>query len=212
MTRSAQATQEVVHTIRICITSTQADYLTNIIATTNPQNTTQYAILDMTHIQTMESPAWFRSIRSLMRQYNLILLAVRNPQLSLEVCKALKIPTIDTPTQGTPATLNSSTTYRKTPVRSGQQVYVKQGNLVIHNHINAGAEIAAEGNIYIFGSANGKVLAGISGDHNARIYIHSGYPELISIAGYSLRSDDLKATTVPSYFMIKNGQIFQNTI
>ena len=68
-------------------------------------------------------------------------------------------------------------------VRSGQQVYAKENDLIITGDVNAGAEVIADGNIYIFGVLRGKALAGAMGDQKASVYCRSFSPELLSIAG-----------------------------
>jgi septum site-determining protein MinC len=76
-------------------------------------------------------------------------------------------------------------------VRSGQQVYAKESDLVINGNVSAGAEVIADGNIHIYGTLNGKVIAGAMGDINAQVFCHSFSPELISIAGVYKLSDEL---------------------
>lgn len=70
-----------------------------------------------------------------------------------------------------------------TPIRSGQQIYAKNADLVVLNHISAGAEIIADGNIHIYGSLRGRAIAGANGQKNAHIFCHNLQPELVSIAG-----------------------------
>lgn len=77
------------------------------------------------------------------------------------------------------------------PVRSGQQVFAKDGDLVIVAPVSPGAEVLAEGNIHIYGALRGRALAGVSGDTNARIFCHSMEAQLISIAGIYLVSEQL---------------------
>ncbi|MGL5336642.1 MAG: septum site-determining protein MinC [Enterovibrio sp.] len=69
------------------------------------------------------------------------------------------------------------------PIRSGQQIYAKNRDLVILNHVSAGAEIIADGNIHIYGSLRGRAIAGASGHKEAHIFCQNLQPELISIAG-----------------------------
>ena len=68
-------------------------------------------------------------------------------------------------------------------VRSGQQVYAKENDLIINGDVNAGAEVIADGNIFIYGVLRGKALAGAMGDKNASVYCTALSPELLSIAG-----------------------------
>ncbi|EAY69477.1 Septum formation inhibitor MinC [Burkholderia dolosa AU0158] len=68
------------------------------------------------------------------------------------------------------------------PLRSGQQIYAK-GDLVVLAPVSHGAEIIAEGNIHIYAPLRGRALAGVHGNHDARIFCTCLEPELISIAG-----------------------------
>jgi septum site-determining protein MinC len=68
------------------------------------------------------------------------------------------------------------------PLRSGQQIYSK-GDLVVLGLVSNGAEVIAEGNIHIYAPLRGRALAGVRGNHEARIFCTCLEPELISIAG-----------------------------
>ena len=69
------------------------------------------------------------------------------------------------------------------PVRAGQQVYARGGNLVVLATVSAGAEVIADGDIHIYGSLRGRALAGARGQRDARIFVRSMQAELLSIAG-----------------------------
>ncbi|MFH4354185.1 MAG: septum site-determining protein MinC [Neisseriaceae bacterium] len=69
------------------------------------------------------------------------------------------------------------------PVRSGQQIYAKNGDLIITSLVSEGAEVVADGNVHIYAPARGRVFAGASGDINARIFIFSMQAQLVCIAG-----------------------------
>jgi len=68
------------------------------------------------------------------------------------------------------------------PLRSGQRIYAK-GDLVVLGLVSHGAEIIAEGNIHSYAPLRGRALAGVHGNHDARIFCTCLEPELISIAG-----------------------------
>lgn len=78
------------------------------------------------------------------------------------------------------------------PVRSGQQVYAPDGDLIILSSVSPGAEVIAEGNIHIYGTLRGKALAGVQGDQCARIFCGRQEAELVSIAGEYLVGDTLR--------------------
>ena len=69
------------------------------------------------------------------------------------------------------------------PVRSGQQVFVDEGDAVLLTHTSAGSEVMASGSVHVYGALRGRVLAGVHGDTNARIFCRSLDAELIAIAG-----------------------------
>ncbi|WP_175776673.1 septum site-determining protein MinC [Burkholderia anthina] len=82
----------------------------------------------------------------------------------------------------TPIQVGGQTLVIDRPLRSGQQIYAK-GDLVVLAPVSHGAEIIAEGNIHIYAPLRGRALAGVHGNHDARIFCTCLEPELISIAG-----------------------------
>lgn len=70
-----------------------------------------------------------------------------------------------------------------TPVRTGQQVYAEQADLIVLGIVSQGAEVIADGNIHIYAPLRGRAIAGASGDTKARIFVQSMQAELVSIAG-----------------------------
>ncbi|MBV8679989.1 MAG: septum site-determining protein MinC [Aquitalea sp.] len=69
------------------------------------------------------------------------------------------------------------------PVRAGQQIYARGGDLVVLAMVSAGAEVIADGNIHIYAPLRGRALAGARGNTSARIFTRSMEAELVSIAG-----------------------------
>lgn len=87
----------------------------------------------------------------------------------------------------TPSTTPSGRTKIITkPVRSGTQVYAKDGDLIILSSVNAGAEVIADGNIHIHGALRGRALSGARGYENARIFCQELDAELVAVAGHYL--------------------------
>lgn len=81
-----------------------------------------------------------------------------------------------------PQAAGASTLVIDKPLRSGQQIYAK-GDLIVLGPVSYGAEVIAEGNIHIYAPLRGRALAGVHGNHDARIFCTCLEPELISIAG-----------------------------
>ena len=79
--------------------------------------------------------------------------------------------------------INNPTVLVSTPVRTGQQVYAENGDLIVTGIVSQGAELIADGNIHIYAPMRGRALAGAKGNTNARIFIHSMQAELVSVAG-----------------------------
>ncbi|MBB3117159.1 septum site-determining protein MinC [Pseudoduganella violacea] len=81
-----------------------------------------------------------------------------------------------------------------TPVRAGQRIYARGGDLIVMAVVNNGAELIADGSIHVYNTLNGRALAGASGKTDARIFALSMAPELLSIAGvYSTFEDGFPA-------------------
>lgn len=79
-----------------------------------------------------------------------------------------------------------------TPVRTGQQIYAENADLIVLGMVSEGAEVIADGNIHVYAPMRGRALAGEKGDTTARIFIQSMQAELVSIAGiYRVFEQDL---------------------
>ncbi len=95
------------------------------------------------------------------------------------------------------------------PIRSGQQVYAADGDLIILASVSAGAEILADGNIHVYGSLRGRALAGVKGDASARIFCQSMQAELVSVAGNYKISEDIQKNVIgkPSQVYLDNDTL-----
>ncbi len=69
------------------------------------------------------------------------------------------------------------------PLRSGQQVYAKGGDVVVLAAVSPGAEIIADGSIHVYAPLRGRAIAGAKGDEQARIYTTRMEAQLVAIAG-----------------------------
>jgi septum site-determining protein MinC len=72
------------------------------------------------------------------------------------------------------------------PVRAGQQIHARGGDLVVLAPVSPGAELLAEGHVHVYSSLRGRAHAGIGGNHDARIFCYSLHAQLVSIAGLYL--------------------------
>ena len=99
------------------------------------------------------------------------------------------------------------------PVRSGQQIVAKGGDLIVLGSVSHGAELLADGHIHIHGTLRGRALAGISGDGNARIFCKQLEAELVSIAGFYRLKTDLPAsdpTTMTHIYLSEEHLVIDN--
>lgn len=88
------------------------------------------------------------------------------------------------------------------PIRSGQQVIEREGDLVVLSHSGAGSELLAAGSIHVYGKISGRVIAGMHGDTSARIFCKDLQAELIAIAGQYLLLDEAETDLVGKSAMI----------
>ncbi len=96
----------------------------------------------------------------------------------------------------------ASTKVLTLPVRSGQQIFAPEGDLIVLSSVNAGAEVLAAGNIHVYGALRGRAMAGIHGDTTARIISLQCNPELVAVAGEYLVSESLDETVLNNSVMI----------
>lgn len=80
------------------------------------------------------------------------------------------------------------------PMRSGQQVYARGGDVIVLAVVNFGAEVIADGNVHVYAPLRGKAIAGARGDTSARIFTTCMEAQLVAIAGiYRTSEVDLPA-------------------
>jgi septum site-determining protein MinC len=97
-------------------------------------------------------------------------------------------PAPETPRRGLP-----TFTLVTRPVRSGQEIYAAGGDLSVIASVSSGAEVAADGNIHIYGCLRGRALAGNRGNADARIFCQDLQAELVSVAGHYRISENIPA-------------------
>lgn len=89
------------------------------------------------------------------------------------------------------------------PVRSGQQIYARNCDLIVTNSVSAGAELIADGNIHVYGMMRGRALAGAGGDKSSQIFCTHLSAELVSIGGVYWIMDQ-----IPSEFFGKASRLY----
>ena len=104
--------------------------------------------------------------------------------------------------------IRHATSYHDEILRTGQCLVQNQGDIIITAGINSGSEVIASGNIHIYGSARGRVIAGAGGNSAARIFCHALEAELVSIAGTYCVADDIPAQHLkrPTHIYLNDQQ------
>lgn len=88
--------------------------------------------------------------------------------------------------QNTPAKPNNG--IHAQMLRSGQSLQHLGGDLTVIGGINDGAEAITDNSLHVYGRGLGRLVAGATGDKNARIFCQKFNPSLVSVAGtYCLR-------------------------
>lgn len=75
------------------------------------------------------------------------------------------------------------------PLRSGQQVYARDCDLIVLSLVSHGAEVIADGHIHVYAPLRGRALAGAKGNTEARIFSTSMDAQLLAIAGVYRTTD-----------------------
>lgn len=114
------------------------------------------------------------------KEADLLDVTAEAPATSMDVADA---PETETACEKVSVNASKPTIVVSAPVRTGQQIYAEQADLIVLGSVSPGAEVIADGNIHIYAPLRGRALAGASGDTNARIFVQSMQAELVSIAG-----------------------------
>ncbi len=69
------------------------------------------------------------------------------------------------------------------PVRSGQQVYARDRDLVVVGDVSPGAEVIADGHVHVYGTLAGRAIAGARGRRDAAIFTLELRAELVAVCG-----------------------------
>ena len=152
-------------------------------------------VIDLEALAVTPDTVDFTSLQALLRGRGMIPVGVRNGSSHLQATAVLAGLPVLPEGRSTVAAKKSEKPERHEhfpakrskiitqPVRSGQQIYAPDGDLILLGAISPGAEVLADGNIHIYGSLRGRALAGVKGDTEARIFCLSLEAELVSVAG-----------------------------
>jgi len=160
-------------------------------------------VIDLENLAEQEAPIEFTELFSLLRARGMIPVGVRNGSDAQHAAALLAgLPALPEGRAAnnarrpehrpeTPSHYNRLITQ---PVRSGQQIYAPDGDLIILEAVSPGAEVLADGNIHVYGPLRGRALAGVKSNTQARIFCLSLEAELISIAGRYLVSEQIDSS------------------
>ncbi|WP_230657995.1 septum site-determining protein MinC [Psychrobacter sp. I-STPA10] len=81
-------------------------------------------------------------------------------------------------------------------LRSGQSINHVGGDLILTNCVNNGAEVITDNSLHIYGRAQGRLVAGATGDKNARIFCQRFNPSLVSVAGTYCLADNIPENVI----------------
>ncbi|SFN78012.1 septum site-determining protein MinC [Formivibrio citricus] len=152
------------------------------------------------------------ALAALLRRYSLNLVAARGgnkDQLAAAREAGLIVLSDEGMAPAAPAPQTATTERTPTliisrPVRTGQQIYARGGDLVVLALVSAGAEVIADGDIHIYAPLRGRALAGARGDTSARIYTTCMEAEIISVGGVYRTLDE----TLPASLKSKPAQVY----
>src|SRR5579863_6671857 len=114
----------------------------------------------------------------------------------------LGIPVIGLPNTGKIPHIYNKALIVDEPVRSGIKIE-HDGDIIITTFVSDNAEVIAAGNIHVYGEARGRIIAGSYGNKQARIFVQSFDPELISISGiYKTLENELPKNIMHKAVMI----------
>lgn len=175
-------------------------------------------VIDVSELNWQKEPIDLAALKDLLKEFNLIPTGIKNlPDNFLEAAANLGLAKLTdqqpSPSQPTvhPEGCNRLITQ---PIRSGQQIYAPGGDLIVLSSVSPGAELLADGNIHVYGTLRGRVLAGVNGDSNARIFCQKLEAELVAIAGHYKIFEELEtqSETGPKQISLVDEQLIVSTL
>ena len=146
-------------------------------------------VVDLSQCQDMITRDFLDNLIEFLQQQNIIFSGLQNPtpeQRSIAAAAGIPLFNLqeNIPSQHDQLNKRLPTLILRTHIRSGQHIQAHSRDLIIFGSVSQGAEVMADGNIFIYGSLRGKALAGISGDKTTCIYCKKLDAELVAIAGH----------------------------
>ncbi|WP_296403798.1 septum site-determining protein MinC [Psychrobacter sp.] len=107
----------------------------------------------------------------------------------------------------------STTLFYDQMLRSGQSINHVGGDLVITHSVNNGSEAITDNSLHVYGRAQGRLVAGATGDKDARIFCQRFNPSLVSVAGTYCLNDSIPADMIDKPVQVRfvegEGLVFE---
>ncbi|MDR2327347.1 MAG: septum site-determining protein MinC [Acidovorax sp.] len=159
-------------------------------------------LIDLTQVREAIDPVDFVALRQVLRSHHTQPVAVRGgsvEQMAAAHAVGLMAAPDAMPARSAPAEVRevirevevvreipapmSDALVIDRPLRSGQQVYARNTDVVVLGMVSYGAEVIADGNVHVYAPLRGRAVAGARGNTEARIFSTCMEPQLLSIAG-----------------------------
>lgn len=158
--------------------------------------------IDLSRVRDDPSPVDFVALVALLRRHRIVPLAVRGGSAE-QMAAAFAAGLVEAPAGGRPTRdltpappteriveVPQPPLVHDRPLRSGQQVYARNRDLIVLSLVSHGAEVIADGHIHVYAPLRGRALAGAAGDTQARIFTIAMEAQLVSIAGFYRTTDE----------------------
>lgn len=163
--------------------------------------------IDLSRLRAADEPLDFDALLALLRRYRMLPVAARGGSPD-QMAAARAAGLIEAPESARAAFESSAPAPLVTervvevqlpappplivdrPLRSGQQVYARERDLIVLALVSHGAEVIADGHIHVYAPLRGRALAGAGGNLEARIFTTSMEAQLLSIAGFYRTIDE----------------------
>lgn len=147
------------------------------------------------------------ALKDLLAEYNIHLIGVADWQNNLqrELILAANLPIlgkVDNVSEILPEPRYLPTKIVSHNVIDKQVIYAKNSDLIIHGDVEHGAEVAADGNIHIYGELLGRAMAGVNSSSG------SIYTQYLDAEFVAVNSRFLYKEKIPTEFLYRSVRIF----
>jgi septum site-determining protein MinC len=160
--------------------------------------------IDLSQVRQVEAPVRFTELIALLRRHRMVPVAARGGSVE-QMAAAFAAGLVEAPegvrvprTHGAGAMTERVVEVQlpapppmiiERPLRSGQQVYARGGDLIVLALVSHSAEVIADGHIHVYAPLRGRAIAGAKGNAAARIFSTAMEAQLLSIAGVYRTTD-----------------------